>query len=245
MKLNSPIDNFDWSRNVSQLYGVNHDLYHHKFGLPGGHNGIDLYVRGDKNGYGTKIYSAHKGLAKVHKIFSDFPTKTKGTGVYLHELLADGTILETVYWHLADISVKLGDFVQPGQVIGLMGNTGFVKPEPSPEFPYRGTHLHFAVYLIKNGQRITKDPTPYLYKEGDRLPLFFTRTLTLGSTGDQVSWLQTCLKLSGFAEDYEPINYFGFKTLRDVRRLQIKLGLSPVGIVGPKTRGLLNAKYKL
>jgi len=253
MKLLAPIENFVWTENISQLYGVNVALYKRQFGLDTGHNGLDIIKKDNKFGYGTKILSAHTHPAKVTKVFSDFPNKTKGTGVYLHEQLANGEILETVYWHLSDVSIRLGDIVEPHQpigtpailnkAVGLMGNTGFVFPKPSSQFPYRGTHLHFAVSLYKNGKRISLDPTPFLFNTGDRLPIKFTRTLTFGSTGDEVSWLQTCLKLIGFAEDYEPVAYFGPKTLRDVRKLQASRGWSPAWVVGPKTREYLNSKY--
>ena len=54
----------------------------------------------------------------------------------------------TLYAHLATVSVKLGDVVKQGQVLGKMGNTG-------RSF---GAHLHFELRL--NNYRI--DPTPYL-----------------------------------------------------------------------------------
>jgi hypothetical protein len=60
----------------------------------------------------------------------------------------------TLYAHLAKITVKKGDRVDRGQVIGTMGNTG-------RSF---GMHLHFEVRKVE--QRV--DPTPYLEKD---LPL--------------------------------------------------------------------------
>ena len=54
----------------------------------------------------------------------------------------------TLYAHLASVSVKKGDTVAQGQIIGVMGNTG-------RSF---GMHLHFEVRL--NNKHI--DPTSYL-----------------------------------------------------------------------------------
>ena len=54
----------------------------------------------------------------------------------------------TLYAHLATVSVKLGDTVKQGQVIGTMGDSGNAY----------GIHLHFEVR--KDNARI--DPTPYI-----------------------------------------------------------------------------------
>lgn len=54
----------------------------------------------------------------------------------------------TLYAHLSEVYVKLGDTVRQGQKIGYMGNTGNSY----------GAHLHFEVR--KDNVRI--DPTPYL-----------------------------------------------------------------------------------
>ncbi len=54
----------------------------------------------------------------------------------------------TLYAHLAKVTVKKGDRVERGQVIGTMGNTG-------RSF---GMHLHFEVRKVE--QRV--DPTPFL-----------------------------------------------------------------------------------
>lgn len=222
------------------MFGVAYKRYFDRFGMDG-HNGLDYYFPDDPDrGYGRPIKACHDG--KVVRVVYDNGFKSQGTAVYI-QTQNEPEIILTVYMHLSDIRIKLGDIIKVGTTIGLAGNSGYVSPKPTIHSPHAGTHLHLLMQKWINGRWVAIDPTPLLFKEGDKLPIKFTKFLGLGSTGDQVSWLQTCLKLSGFAKDYEPISYFGFKTMRDVRKLQAKLGLTPVGFVGPKTRAHLNIKF--
>lgn len=86
------------------------------------HQGVDLPLT-----VGTPIYSTFSGQVRVSR-YSD-----KGYGnivVVRHE---NG--LETVYSHLSERKVSVGDWVNAGQVIGLGGATGRVT----------GPHLHYEI----------------------------------------------------------------------------------------------------
>src|SRR3990167_473620 len=99
-KLNYPIENFSPEKNISQMFGCNGEYYFKNFGSPG-HQGVDLVVRGDRNGFGSPILAAHDGIvSKV--VWDDFPLHTRGNGIYVNTL--DGKYA-TVYWHLATIEV--------------------------------------------------------------------------------------------------------------------------------------------
>ena len=65
----------------------------------------------------------------------------------------------TLYAHLSDVTVKLGQQVAKGQVIGHMGNTGNSY----------GTHLHFEV---RKGASTCIDPAPYIAADLPGLPTY-------------------------------------------------------------------------
>jgi peptidoglycan hydrolase-like protein with peptidoglycan-binding domain len=68
----------------------------------------------------------------------------------------------------------------------------------------------------------------------------YTQTLTVGSTGAQVTALQTRLTMEGLFSA-NTTGYFGSITRASVMAYQAKVGLPTVGIVGPLTRASLNA----
>jgi peptidoglycan hydrolase-like protein with peptidoglycan-binding domain len=64
-------------------------------------------------------------------------------------------------------------------------------------------------------------------------------TIQVGSTGDEVTTVQTCLKVP-------PVDgSFGDRTERAVRQFQVDQKLKPDGIVGPKTWDALEHVYRL
>jgi peptidoglycan hydrolase-like protein with peptidoglycan-binding domain len=66
----------------------------------------------------------------------------------------------------------------------------------------------------------------------------FTRNLTLGSEGDDVTRLQTILNTQGYLT-VSPTGYFGYLTLQAVKAYQKSKGISDTGYVGPLTRAEL------
>ena len=145
---------------ISQFFGENGTPFYKSIGLAG-HNGIDFACVN-----GTKIFAAHDG--EVSKTWTDAnSTATKGFGVQLWG--HDGTYY-TIYWHFQSVSVKAGDKVKAGDLLGYSNNTGQSS----------GPHLHFALYLnpldMTNGYDGAVDPMPYfeeIIKINDMYNLYF------------------------------------------------------------------------
>lgn len=70
--------------------------------------------------------------------------------------------------------------------------------------------------------------------------LSFTRTLTVGSSGTDVTALQSFLKTAGYYTYPTATGFFGLVTKTAIAAFQKANGLDPIGIVGPLTRGKLN-----
>ncbi|TME16707.1 MAG: M23 family metallopeptidase [Chloroflexi bacterium] len=99
------------------------------------HTGIDIAAP-----LGTTVMAAADGVVVA------VGHTTVGYGNYV--VIAHGGGIATLYGHLLDTSVKVGDRVVRGQMIGLEGSTGLST----------GPHVHFELRV--NDQVI--DPMPYL-----------------------------------------------------------------------------------
>ena len=120
-----------WS---SRGFGMKHDPF---TGYRQMHRGIDI-----ANHHGTPIIASADG--KVKSI-----TSSSGLGKLIS--LDHGYGLTTLYGHLSEVKVKRGQRVKRGDVIALMGNTGWST----------GPHLHYEVRL--NGRPV--NPQKYILNE--------------------------------------------------------------------------------
>src|SRR5439155_6052979 len=73
--------------------------------------------------------------------------------------------------------------------------------------------------------------------------LTFTRSLSVGSRGEDVTALQHFLKTSGYLNAV-PTGYFGILTEHAVAAFQNAHNLEAVGRVGPLTRSILNTSIR-
>ena len=145
--MRTPVHNFKAEvypkGDITQWFGENEALYQKHVIIKGvplkGHNGIDI-VRP----HGEALYAIEKGTV------IDVKSAPDGYGKHIRIVTETGN--EWTYGHLSQILVKQNDVVEEGQIVGLMGNTGFVVSGATPFWdynPYRGTHLHLGLRKVK------------------------------------------------------------------------------------------------
>lgn len=156
------------------------------------HNGLDISP-GD-GGIGTvNVIAAEEGEVVHPTSDSDVQYEDNGFygnkdgggfGNYVKILHSDGTY--TVYAHMAknSITVRSGDKVKQGQVIGKVGNSGSST----------GAHLHFGVMI--NGSYV--DPSNYISATNTRPKSKYSNTVTGDSNKQSVC---LTLKENGISEN--------------------------------------------
>ena len=116
---------------ISQRFGENYDYYFTNF-KEKGHNGWDFSIP-----VGTPLYATHNGTISFCAItnFGDLAIS----------IMDESGTFRTIYGHLSESKVKLGDVIVKGQLVALSGNTGRYTTGP---------HLHFGIHEVLNGQDI-------------------------------------------------------------------------------------------
>ncbi len=111
------------------------------------------------NPFGGRGYEMHEGIdfkgpvgKPILATAGGVVVKTEYSGGYGKHVRVDhGYNYETLYAHLSEIKVRLGDRVKRGDIVGRLGNTGRSS----------GPHLHYGIY--RNGQAV--NPRYYLKLE--------------------------------------------------------------------------------
>lgn len=99
------------------------------------HTGLD---------YGVCAPSLNIYAAETGKVVFSGPLTVRGNATFIDH----GRGIFSGYFHQSDLKVSVGDMVEKGQIIGLIGNTGRVT----------GPHLHFEIWV--NGVQV--DPYQWL-----------------------------------------------------------------------------------
>ncbi|EJL46927.1 L-Ala--D-Glu endopeptidase [Brevibacillus agri] len=111
------------------------------------HEGTDIFAR-----HGTPVLSTAYGVIEVIGW-----NRYGGWRIGMRDM-------GNVYHYFAHLSsfkkgLKPGDIVEPGQVIGYVGSSGYGKPGTAGKFP---PHLHYGMYRETGGADWAFDPYPYL-----------------------------------------------------------------------------------
>lgn len=119
------------------------------YGGPRVHEGIDIFAH-----YGTPVVSTAYGIVEI-----------KGWNRLGGYRIGIRDIYNTYefYAHLTGYAkgIEEGTIVEPGQVIGYVGSTGYGKEGTSGKFP---PHLHFGLYKFDGKKEWSFNPYPYLKK---------------------------------------------------------------------------------
>lgn len=167
------------STTITSYFGTRKDPF---TGETSSHSGVDI-ASGRTIGTvniiaakdGTVIYPTTSDVTNCRSN-SDLDSCGGGYGNYVMIEHSDGT--RTLYGHMYEnsITVKSGDVVKQGQVIGKMGSSGRST----------GTHLHFEVRV--NGNQV--EPLNYVSEDNPR-PVSKTGTVVKGNSNKQT----VCLTL--------------------------------------------------
>lgn len=135
---------------VNQAFGANPDLYR-RWELPG-HEGIDIHAP-----RGSKVYACADGTVVLSDAYRGDPQKQPyGNSIRIRH--RDGYL--TLYAHLQQIFVKVGDFICAGQVIGLANSTG----NSTANSLHLGLKKEGATAAgLTNFPKDILDPTPFLF----------------------------------------------------------------------------------
>lgn len=147
-----PVKNKELKR-IASGYGRRIDPYYKKLKF---HYGVDFSAP-----QGTPIYATGNG--KVSK------TKRSRRGFGNHIVIDHGYGYESLYAHMTKYTVRKGQKVKRGDIIGYVGSTG---KSTAP-------HLHYEVH--KDGKKIN----PAYYFHNDLSPEEFDRMLELSSLENQ------------------------------------------------------------
>ncbi len=191
------------------------------------HNGIDLVGEGSSLDY---IVAFADGVVKISKYSSS-------GGEYVQIDHSNGNLTRYLHMKKDSRTVKAGDKVLKGQVLGYMGATGKVT----------GAHLHFDVNVA--GKYV--DPAPYLEgtKEFDNTPNIIKQWqlaaiadgFEFPKFGADGKWGNECVAVSKKAVCKRRIKH-KFQNL--TKLVQRMVGVDDDGKFGPKTKTAVIAYQK-
>ena len=156
-----PKDSDDVEQEISY---VDSWMFERNYGGKRGHEGTDLMAARNIPGY-YPIVSMTDGIITEKGWLEKGGWRigvTAPSGAYFY------------YAHLDSYaSLKIGDAVKAGDLLGYMGDSGYGKEGTTGEFP---VHLHLGIYLENKGQEISVNPDPVRrYIENSKIKCAYSR----------------------------------------------------------------------
>jgi hypothetical protein len=148
------------------------------------HKGVDLYMK-----TGTDLRSVDDGVVtKIYHLKDNV-----GNGVKIK--FEDGN--EAIYGHMNDVTVKVGDTVHTGDLIGHSGHSGHVVSSHGGN----GEHLHFG---LKNPQGEFIDPTSYMdsLQNMNNPQWIASHAGSVNEIGDKLQTMSSSFSLSDIMSQY-------------------------------------------
>ncbi len=128
------------------------------------HQGSNKYAIDWQMPEGTPVFAARGGLVVKVKDDSDRGGSSMKFDQYNNYVLIrheDGTLGHYCHLQKDGVVVHAGDVVKTGQMIAHSGNTGFSS----------GAHLHFCVFMAKDGRQRVSLPVKFRNDRGDAITL--------------------------------------------------------------------------
>lgn len=150
---------------ITQWFAENPGAYR-AYNLPG-HDGIDFWC-----GFGWPVINPFPSGGRVVESASQKALGYRHNyGLHVRlETELDGHHFQLVLAHLSSSCVSIGDIVAPYDIVGLTGNSGNVRPRPTPRNPKAGTHLHVSLKDFSGGAAgwpyYLIDPRPFFFPGG-------------------------------------------------------------------------------
>lgn len=224
------------------------------------HNGVDITCGPPEQTWGLELVWSFPWPGIVYDAMVDAPL-----GAMLHAHSQIDTVDPTTQIQYSVIYLHVSYVTHPkmpqdaalitynqGEVIGRIGNNGFVNPAPTPARPLDGSHLHLGLGVKKPGDLnfLMVDPLMYFDLANPYISpstsYKFMVNLVFGQRGVDIENLQKVLQREGCYPATQSITgYYGPITAKAVLSFRVKYWISsasdPLGhSVGPLTRAQLN-----
>lgn len=117
--------------------------------LNGGHEGVDISGK-----LGEEVYAIRKGeVVYILDHCENFKDRWCGNGWGNHIVIKHSKNFYSRYAHLSKVNVEIGEIVESGELIGLLGSSGLSD----------GPHLHFEIGVKKLGFKQCITPQNFDY----------------------------------------------------------------------------------